>query len=209
MLKTNQLLLIIILGAQPAAINPSKVVLLPPTATTAIPQGNAPIIVPNLSPPPVESPLYEDLGASSKGDGIPQTTGSVETPEFLNDQQMFNYVSSMLLKVLHDCEPLLGVSLIFLKTFDNMSAITRCSCIIYWRVANKILDKIVVIFSPYTIFISINGSSFSFISQPRPMEDVRKRLEIFNKMWQDGKISYSVKVSMAKLSTGSLQHILK
>ena len=28
-------------------------------------------------------------------------------------------------------------------------------------------------------------------------------------MWQDGKISYSVKVSMAKLSTGSLQYILE
>ena len=37
------------------------------------------------------------------GDGI-------ETPEFLNDEQMFNYVSSLLLKVLHDCEPLLTVS---------------------------------------------------------------------------------------------------
>lgn len=34
------------------------------------------------------------------------------------------------------------------------------------------------------------------------MEDVRKRLLVFNKMWEDGKISYSVKVSMAKLSTG-------
>ena len=108
----------IYLGAQPAAINPSNVVLLPPTDTTAIPQGNAPIIVPNLSPPPVESPLYQDPGISSKGDDTPQTTGSVETPEFLNDQQMFNYVSSMLLKVLHDCEPLLGVSLFFLKRLN-------------------------------------------------------------------------------------------
>ena len=110
LLKKNQCIINILLGTQPAAINPSKVVLLPPTETTAIPQGNAPIIVPNLSPPPVELPLYEDPGVSSKGDGTPPTTGSVETPEFLNDQQMFNYVSSMLLKVLHDCEPLLGVS---------------------------------------------------------------------------------------------------
>ena len=40
------------------------------------------------------------------------------------------------------------------------------------------------------------------------MEDVRKRLDIFNKMWEDGKISYSVNVSMAKLATGmSLYHV--
>ena len=97
-------------GVQPDSVNPSNVVLLPPTDTTAIPQGNAPIIVPNLSPPPVESPLFQDLSAPNKGDGTAQTSGTVETPEFLNDQQMFNYVSSTLLKVLHDCEPLLGVS---------------------------------------------------------------------------------------------------
>ncbi len=36
----------------------------------------------------------------------------VETPEFLNDEQMHNYVSSLLLKVMHDCEPLLTVSTI-------------------------------------------------------------------------------------------------
>ena len=35
------------------------------------------------------------------------------------------------------------------------------------------------------------------------MEDVRKRLEVFNTMWEGGKISYSVKVSMAKLATGN------
>ncbi len=79
--------------------------LLPPAASAAIPQGQAPIIVPNLSPPPEDSALQDYSVAKSDGPVSP----TVETPEFLNDQQMFNYVSSLLLKVLHDCEPLLGV----------------------------------------------------------------------------------------------------
>ena len=111
--KTYHNTSIFILGVQPPPpLNTGNVVLLPPTATTAIPQGNAPIIVPNLSPPPVDSAHQFDVGVSSSNDGTPKTTTTVETPEFLNDQQMFNYVSSTLLKVLHDCEPLLGVSVI-------------------------------------------------------------------------------------------------
>ncbi len=56
------LISICFVGAPPQPLNvstlpASNVVLLPPASSTAIPKGQAPIIVPNLSPPPGDAPM--------------------------------------------------------------------------------------------------------------------------------------------------------
>jgi len=41
-----------------------------------------------------------------------------------------------------------------------------------------------------------------YIVQPRAAEEMLKKVNIFSDMWKNGKISYPVKSTMARLATG-------
>ena len=105
----------------------SNVVLYPPTATTAVPNFPAPLIIPNMeqagtSPPadiltPPGSPSVSPTvlipaGSPPSSNSIrePSKASEVEIPHFNDDQQLFHYILSKLQKVMKHCQPKMGVS---------------------------------------------------------------------------------------------------
>ena len=104
----------------PQAPAVGNIVLLPPAGSTAVPKFTAPIIVPAMTPsdpdaatsPVATNPINNTLVSTAEDeDG---------TPDFDNDDQLLNFVSSRLWRVLKDCATNMqvgsGVNSHFFKT---------------------------------------------------------------------------------------------